>query len=129
MGKRKTMDMDIPEPDFNNITLAAGNVKPSIETLEHTTEKATKWNRSVESKAIDTIDIDQKKSNEAKPPKQKSRIGRVPIQGYFDEITRDRLKFLALRDKTTVENLMSEAFEDYFRKQRVKFKGIPHLEI
>ena len=125
MAKRKTMSTDISEPDFENISLAAGSAKPSIEELENTKESAIKWNRSQEYKAVDLV---QEQISESKAPKQKSRIGRVPIQGYFEELTRDRLKFLALRDKTTVESLMSEAFQDYFEKHKDKFKGIPHLE-
>lgn len=121
MAKRKTMSA---EPNFENIDSAAGSAKPSIEQLEASKENATKW--SQEEKGVDPV---QKQVGENKPAQQKSRIGRVPIQGYFEKLTRDRLKFLALRDDdATVESLMSEAFDDYFEKHKDKFKGIPYLE-
>lgn len=124
MAKRKPMSAI---PDFGNIDQAAGQAKESIEKLESTKEKAKNWSSTAKPKAVEQQGT-LKKDSAAKSAKQKSRVGRVPIQGYFSEITRDRLKFLALRDKTTVESLMNEAFEMYFEEHKEKFKGIPHLE-
>jgi hypothetical protein len=47
---------------------------------------------------------------------QRSRIGKVQIQGYFPTATRARLKMLAARDSRTVEDLLAEAVEDLLRK-------------
>lgn len=124
MAKRKPM---AAIPDFGNINQAAGNSKESIDKLESNKDKAKNWSSSTKPKAVTQKESTTKELS-PKPAKQKSRVGRVPIQGYFSEITRDRLKFLALRDKTTVESLMNEAFEMYFEENKDKFKGIPHLE-
>lgn len=113
--KRKAMSAEIP--DLNSIAEAAGNSTLSIDRLEDEQESAKSWETSNKSEDVSE-----------KPKKQKSREGRVPIQGYFEELTRERLKFLALRDKSTVEKLMDDAFQDYFEKHKAKFKGVPHLE-
>lgn len=124
MAKRKTMTAI---PDFGHIEQAAGTAKESIDKLESNKNKAQSWSSTTKSKTISQNE-DSKDDLPHKSAQQKSRIGRVPIQGYFSERTRDRLKFLALRDKTTVEMLMNEAFELYFSQNKDKFKGIPHLD-
>lgn len=47
---------------------------------------------------------------------QRSRIGKVPIQGYYPEETRDRLKVLSIRTKKTVEELLGEGIEHVLQK-------------
>jgi hypothetical protein len=50
------------------------------------------------------------------PAGQRSRIGKVQIQGYFPEATRRRLKMLSVTSGKTMEDLLAEALEDLFRK-------------
>jgi hypothetical protein len=45
-----------------------------------------------------------------------SRTGKVQIQGYFPEETRRRLKMLAAQHDRTLEDLLSEAIADLFKK-------------
>ena len=125
MAKRKPM---ATIPDFGSIEQAAGEVKESIDKLESTKEEVNACS-SVEDRKDTNQNASPMEAQSVKSSKQRSRLGRVPIQGYFPEVTRDRLKFLALRNKTTVESLMSDAFERFFEENKDKFKGVPHLEV
>jgi hypothetical protein len=46
----------------------------------------------------------------------KARAGTVPITVHFPKQVRDQLKILAVRNDTTLHNLIAEAFNDLFAK-------------
>ena len=50
---------------------------------------------------------------------QRSRVGKVQVQGYFPPETRQRLKILAASSGRTVEELLSEAIDDLLAKHGV----------
>jgi len=46
----------------------------------------------------------------------RSRAGKVPIQGYYSEDVRRRMKILAAKTGRTVEDLLGEAIHDLLTK-------------
>jgi len=48
--------------------------------------------------------------------RQRSRIGKVAIQGFFEPQLRDRLKILSVRTGRTVEDLLGEAIADFLER-------------
>lgn len=48
--------------------------------------------------------------------RQRSRIGKVPIQGYFAPELRDRFKILSVRTGRTVEDLLGDAIGEFLNR-------------
>jgi len=48
---------------------------------------------------------------------QRSRIGKVPITGYFAPELRNRMKILSVRTGRTVEDLLGDAIEGFLERE------------
>ena len=62
------------------------------------------------------------RTGEHKTHQQPSRQGTRPITAHFPKQVRDQLKILAIRQNTTLHNLLAEAFNDLFAKY-----GLPEI--
>ena len=54
--------------------------------------------------------------NEPQASQKPSRADTAPITVRFPQEVRDQLKIMAIEQKTTLENVVADAFNDYFAK-------------
>ena len=54
--------------------------------------------------------------------RQPSRAGTKPITVHFPKIVRDQLKILAVKEDASMQELVAEAFNDFFAKH-----GMPEI--
>jgi hypothetical protein len=65
---------------------------------------------------------DTHEQDEERAYRQPSRAGTKPITVHFPKVVRDQLKILAVREDTSMQDLVAEAFNDFFAKH-----GMPEI--
>ena len=61
-------------------------------------------------------------SRRARAGRQPGRVGTKPITVHLPKNVRDQLKILAVKEDTSMQNLVAEAFNDFFAKH-----GMPEI--
>jgi hypothetical protein len=68
------------------------------------------------------IEPEVREQDEERAYRQPGRAGTKPITVHFPKAVRDQLKILAVREDTSMQDLIAEAFNDFFAKH-----GMPEI--
>lgn len=63
-----------------------------------------------------------REQDEERAYRQPGRAGTKPITVHFPKVVRDQLKILAVREDTSMQDLVAEALNDFFAKH-----GMPEI--